>query len=370
MDQLPDETFQDLLKNPVFIAWVLEENPELDQYWENWAAGDSSRKEALQQARFALLSSQNETLRITDEYIAYKISQSLEIAKRRENILNKNNRPKNLNSFRSGWMTAASVLLLLAIGLVFYKHYNNKSLFAENQRHFTQNNEIVEVSNAGEEAKYVQLPDGSSVVLQKNSRISYTRQFGSDKRVVILSGEAFFEVTKDAGRPFFVYANELVTKVLGTSFSIKADESGDNVLVAVKTGKVSVFSNKDKHADDYTNGRKLSALLLTPNQQVSFERSKFLLTRTSAKGPALLKIPIENQSFTYNETPVSEVFSSLEKAYGIDITFNEQVMSHCSVTATLGDEPLDNKLKWICAILEADYQVSDNKITITGNACQ
>lgn len=370
MDQLPDELFQDLLNNPAFIAWVLEENPELDQYWENWAAGDRSRKEALQQARFTLLSSHNETRRITDEHIDYKISQALEIAKRRENILNKNNRPQNLISFRPGWMAAASVLLLMAIGLVFYKHYNNKSLFAENQRQFTQNNEIVEVSNAGEEAKYVRLPDGSSVVLQKNSRISYTRQFEPNKRVVILSGEAFFEVKKDAGRPFFVYANELVTKVLGTSFSIKADESGDNVLVAVKTGKVSVFSNSDKHANDYKNGNKLSALLLTPNQQASFERSKFLLTKTSVKGSALLKIPIENQSFIYQGTPVSEVFASLEKAYGIDITFNEQVMAHCSVTATLGDEPLENKLKWICAILEAEYQVSDHKITITGNACQ
>ncbi|MDQ6477460.1 FecR domain-containing protein [Dyadobacter sp. LHD-138] len=370
MDQLPDELFQDLLNNPAFIAWVLEENPELDQYWKNWAARDCSRKEALQQARFTLLSSNNETHRITDEHIAYKISQSLEIAKRRENILNKNNHSQNLNALRAGWMAAASVIVLMAIGLVFYKYDNSKSLFTENQRQFSQNNEIVEVLNSSEEARYVQLPDGSSVVLQKNSRISYTRQFGPNNRVVILSGEAFFEVTKDAGRPFFVYANELVTKVLGTSFSIKADESGGNVLVAVKTGKVSVFSNSDKHADDYKNSSKLSALLLTPNQQASFERSKLLLTRTLAKGSALLKIPIENQSFIYQETPISEVFASLEKAYGIDITFNEQVMAHCSITATLGDEPLENKLKWICTILEATYEVSDNKITITGKACQ
>lgn len=370
MDQLPDEIFQDLLNNPAFIAWVLEENPVLDQYWENWAAGDYSRKETLQQARFAVLSSHNETHRITDAYIAHKVSQALDMAKHRENIESKNNRPKNLHALRAGWMAAASVIVLMAIGLVFYKHDNSKSLFAENQRQFTSNNEIVDILNSSEEARYVQLPDGSSVVLQKNSRISYTRQFEPDKRVVILSGEAFFEVKKDAGRPFFVYANELVTKVLGTSFSIKADESGDNILVAVKTGKVSVFSHSDKHAEDYKHGSKLSALLLTPNQQASFERSKFLLTRIPVKGSILLKIPIENQSFIYQKTPVSEVFASLEKAYGIDITFNEQIMAHCSITATLGDEPLDNKLKWICTILEATYEVNDNKITITGNTCQ
>ncbi|MEO6684560.1 MAG: FecR domain-containing protein, partial [Dyadobacter sp.] len=229
---------------------------------------------------------------------------------------------------------------------------------------------IIEVVNENNKVKYVQLPDGSSVVLRKNSRISYNKKFDADKRVVVLSGEAFFEVTKDPARPFFVYANELVTKVLGTSFSIKADKNDKNVLVAVKSGKVSVFSSTDKHVKEYQNGTKLSALLLTSNQQVTFERSKSRLVRSSVTGSILLNIPIENQKFIYSETPVSEVFASLEKAYGIDIEYNEQIMSHCSITATLGDEPLDNKLKWICAILEANYQISENKISITGNSCQ
>lgn len=371
MNHRRNALFQDLIKNPVFIAWVLEESSELDQYWENWSSSDITRKEALEQARFSLLSLNDETLRITDEHITYKISQALEIAKRRENAakISKN----EVSWLRHSRAIAASVFVLIAAGLFAYIKYYNQNIFTENLQQLSVNQKeemLIEVVNKNNGVKYVQLPDGSSVVLRKNSRISYNRQFDKDKRVVILSGEAFFEVTKDPERPFFVYANELVTKVLGTSFSIKADENDKHVLVAVKTGKVSVFTKTDQHAKDYESGNKLSALLLTCNQQATFERDISRLVRSSITGSMLLKIPIENQKFTYNATPVSEVFASLEKAYGIDINYNEQIMSHCSITATLGDEPLDNKLKWICAILEANYQISENKISITGNSCQ
>ncbi|MCF2444727.1 FecR family protein [Dyadobacter sp. CY345] len=367
MSHSTEKVVKDLLKNPTFIAWVLEENPELDQYWDDWTNGDYSKKTALNHARFKLLTSKNEIAGITDEHIAYKVSQSLEIAKRREKSF-KTKKP-SFNLLKRYWLTAASVIFILASALGFYKTYISNSTFTENQKQFQVSSDIIEIENSNNTVKYIQLPDGSSVVLQKNSRISFTKQFDANKRVVVLSGEAFFEVTKDADRPFFVYANELVTKVLGTSFSVSANENGKNVFVAVKTGKVSVFSNNDKHVSDYKSGKKLSALLLMPNQQATFERDKFTVAKINIKRTALLKIPIESQSFNYKETPVSEVFSSLEKAYGVRIEYNDKVMADCSITATLGDEPLDNKLKWICAILEADYQINGDKVNIKGNSC-
>ncbi|MCF0054190.1 FecR family protein [Dyadobacter sp. CY356] len=366
-----DVLFQDLIKNPDFIAWVLEERSELDAYWKSWSSDDAVKNEALEQARFSLLSIQHQTLPITDEHIAYKVNQALEIARRRENA-NKT-LTKSDSWFAFGRAIAASVLILIAVGICIYIKFQNQNLFIENQQQLSIGKPaetIIEVVNLNNKVKYIQLPDGSSVVLRKNSRISYNKQFDADRRVVILSGEAFFEVVKDPERPFFVYANELVTKVLGTSFSIKADESDKNVLVAVKTGKVSVFTKTDQRAKEYESNKGLSALLLTCNQQAAFERDISRLARSTISGAALLKIPIENQKFTYNATPVAEVFASLERAYGIEIDYNEKIMSHCSITATLGDEPLDNKLKWICAILEANYQVNENKISITGNSCQ
>lgn len=357
------------MTDPVFITWVLEESPQLDRDWKNWSADNNIRQEAIRQARMRILSLHQNTLPITDEHIAYKVSQSLEIAKRREQAALTSK--SKVRWIQRGAM-AASVMLLMTLSFFVHQHYNKQDIFSENQQRLAgeKTEQLIEISNQEQKVKYVQLPDGSSVVLQRHSRISYNKEFNKKCRIVVLSGEAFFEVTKNSERPFFVYANELVTKVLGTSFSIKADEADGKVLVAVKTGKVSVFSKNDKRADAYRRGKDLSALLLMPNQQAIFERNNLRLTRFSSAGSELLKIPIENQQFVYNATPVSEVFASLEKAYGIRIEFNKQTMSNCSITATLGDEPLENKLKWICAILEANYQISENQINITGNSCQ
>jgi len=367
MDYSTENLIRNLLKNQSFVTWVLKSDPELDQYWNDWCKGDYTKKTASDQARLILLSSEHKIAGITDKHIAEKVNQALKIAKKRESSTHLGD---HVFSFlRAYWVTAASVVLMLSIGLGIYKTYAHRSVFTENKKQLSFSDEIIEIVNADKPVKYVQLPDGSSVVLQTNSRISFARQFDPKKRVVVLSGEAFFEVTKDPERPFFVYANELVTKVLGTSFSIKADENASNVLVLVKTGKVSVFSNNDRYAEEYKRGNKLSALLLSPNQQATFERNQATLGKSTLKESALLKIPIEKQGFVYDATPVSTVFSSLELAYGIDIEYNEQTMKDCSVTATLGDEPLDKKLKWICTILEAAYQINGDKVNIKGNSC-
>ena len=86
------------------------------------------------------------------------------------------------------------------------------------------------------------LQDGSTVILEPGGEFRYNEKF-LNPREVYLSGDAFFEVTKDASRPFLVYANEITTKVLGTSFRIKANQGEKEIVVAVKTGKVSVMAN-------------------------------------------------------------------------------------------------------------------------------
>ena len=73
------------------------------------------------------------------------------------------------------------------------------------------------------EAKTIQLPDGSVVMLSASAQLSYTKEFGKDstREVWLSGGEAFFKVAKNPEKPFLVYCGEVVTKVLGTSFNIK-----------------------------------------------------------------------------------------------------------------------------------------------------
>ncbi|KQS31162.1 FecR family protein [Dyadobacter sp. Leaf189] len=362
---------QDLLENQRFICWAKGEKPEDDMYWQQWKLNGPDHAKVLDEAAELINSMENSYPQLSDAHIEHAISSSLEKAMQIEREKAAAN-AVDWNGFRRYWTIAAAVLLTAGIAwAAFIMHSRNtrKTISYDNDLYqLADRDSIIENENLSASLKYVQLPDGSSVVLHKNSKISYPGDFGKEKRAVFLSGEAFFEVTKNPEKPFFVYANELVTKVYGTSFSISAGKAKSEIVVAVKTGKVSVWSRKDYQ----TNGTGNSAglLILTRNQKATFDRNLRKLTRTESKIPKLLDIPIEEQVFNYTETPVSEVFRSLESAYGIKIVYNKEAMSDCSITAVLGDEPLENKMKWICTILEASYQRQGEKMIITGNSCK
>ncbi|MCF0063561.1 FecR family protein [Dyadobacter chenwenxiniae] len=363
---------QALLTNPDFIAWSNGDRPEDDVKWNKWAGDDLEKQETIAIAREVLESFQVAGPNMTDEHVTSKVSQALNTAKRIESEQNS----RSISPFRrlnfTVWNVAATLVTLLGLALAIFGIYKNghfKLDLKNNVSKIDDADTFTEVTNQDQAVKYVRLSDGSAIVLHKNSSIRFPKQFSGPVREVFLTGDAFFEITKNPEQPFFVYANELVAKVHGTSFSIKAGQSDSKVIVAVKTGKVSVFSKNDLKADQYKKDKALQALVLTPNQQATLERSQFKLSRLALSSPILLNIPIENQDFTFSETPVKDVFEALEKAYGIHIDFNRETLAQCSITATLGDEPLENKLKWICTILEAEYAVREDKITIKGNPC-
>ena len=117
------------------------------------------------------------------------------------------------------------------------------------------------------------MPDQSSVELFPNSRIAYANDFDSTgTRDIYLSGQAFFTVTKNPSRPFRVFANEIVTKVLGTSFLVKSFDKDSTIKVTVKTGKVSVYSQSA--IEETTIPNRLGGILLTPNQELVYQKEE------------------------------------------------------------------------------------------------
>src|SRR5690606_37260897 len=109
-------------------------------------------------------------------------------------------------------------LIIAGVCFALFRIYNATQPVAEVVQ--TTSSFFKEVVNTERPFKYVQLPDGSSVVLHRNSTLKYPQTFDSTKREVYLIGEAFFEITKNAEQPFFVYAGEVIAKVHGTSFSV------------------------------------------------------------------------------------------------------------------------------------------------------
>lgn len=265
--------------------------------------------------------------------------------------------------FRVVTMAAASIILVL-IGYSFWnKKADTKGLFSN--PHFAASSEWEEKSNITAEPLLVVLPDQSRVILEKNSLVRYPARFDANKREVLLLGEAFFDVKKNPEKPFLVYSNGLVTKVLGTSFTIRSVENEPNVTVSVKTGLVSVYSEQRKKVSD----PEAEGIVLTPNQRAVFQKDKALLSKTLVAKPEVV-IPEETlPSFIFENASAAEVFETLEKVYGIDVIFDEQVMKNCTLTMDLSKADLFEKLAVICKVLDADYKLIDAQVIIYGKNC-
>ena len=94
------------------------------------------------------------------------------------------------------------------------------------------------------ETRTILLPDGTSVTLNHYSSLSYPKQFKSDNREVELSGEAYFEVSKNKKHPFIVQTETIDVQVLGTHFNVDAYPDNPDVKTTLLTGSVAV-SNKN-----------------------------------------------------------------------------------------------------------------------------
>ena len=104
------------------------------------------------------------------------------------------------------------------------------------------------VVKAGKDDKArIELPDGTNVVLNSASQMSYLNDFGKKNRCVQLNGEAFFKVAHDESRTFIVQAGNLEVKVHGTSFNVSAYEDDEDIVVVLQEGKVGVYAQGMSH---------------------------------------------------------------------------------------------------------------------------
>ncbi len=212
----------------------------------------------------------------------------------------------------------------------------------------------------------VVLPDGSKVELKPEGKLKFSSTFNKSEREVFLEGEAFFDVTHNATIPFLVHANEVTTKVLGTSFIIKALKHEQRITVAVKTGRVSVFASLEK-LEESQEGKEI---ILTPNQQIVYDKKEKEISRMLVKTPQAILPDEEVSRMRFEEAPVSEIFKALEKTYGVDIVFDEELFSNCRLTTVISKNDLYGRLNIICSVIGTSYTLEEDRIVISSSGCK
>jgi transmembrane sensor len=372
MEQYKNFGVDDFVWDPFFRQWILTPTRESNTEWNNWLAANSDCEATVAQARQLVLALRvNETNlpeREVSDTIAAAMGRIAKPAQEEEYTL-----PSRF--YQSWWFRiAASVILLIVIGwtIRIYRTPAPQLAVTEVVPDTVKPMEpvvaMLEKVNTGSAPITIRLSDKSKITLKKGSSLRYPSTFEASQREVYLTGEAFFDISKDPERPFIVYANELVTKVLGTSFLIKAYPTSREVTVEVKTGRVSVSTRTDRL--NAATRRETEGVILSPNQKVIFERNEIRMVKTLVERPAIIVSKANIPQFQFEDTPVSEAFGAIAKAYGIAILFDEELLSGCPITATLDNQPLHDKLTIICKAIEATYEIVDGQIIINSKGCK
>lgn len=224
-----------------------------------------------------------------------------------------------------------------------------------NKSEFSQLNSTPQVISVNKN-QFISLPDGSTVILKADSRLTYEADFGKNGRTVTLTGEAYFDVKHNASKPFIIHTGKLQTRVLGTAFNIKAYPGQKDIVVTVTRGKVQV---QDEN--------KILGIL-TPDKQIVYN------SKTTATAEQEVKAEEElewvKKDLVFDAASFKDIAGQLNLRYNVSIVFKNPALEQCPITATFsGTESLEQLLNVLCTSRNAHYKIINNQVIIDGKGC-
>lgn len=264
------------------------------------------------------------------------------------------------------WPSLAAAAAVSIFG-VFYLHsytstFKGKTPVANNKQDAIVLFQSDEFRNTLTVPQQVWLMDSSRIVVQPGGFISIADNFNETDRSIQFEGNGFFDIKRNTGKPFQVVTFGVITKVLGTSFHVRAPSEKDKITVIVKSGKVSVGAKRLK-----SKGNVLNQIVLTPNQQVTIHPINNELKASLVEHP----VPIQKQIVTtvYEEEYVSKILSDLRLSYGVNIHFDQTALANCRLTTLFSIEDLYQRLNMIAKATNGSYEVIGLDIYFTSRGC-
>ncbi|RRB01056.1 FecR family protein [Larkinella rosea] len=365
-------TVEDFLMDARFLAWVKHGQPEARQFWEQWQRENPQQRATLLLAKDMAEALKNRPHNLSVEQEILEVERIVKLASYAQEP-SRWQRVQQSFSHRY-WQVAATILLISGIGLGWFLLREKPGslpetvAFSENEK--PPNDQWVSQVNGTSQPVDLTLPDGSRMRLMPNSEARYPRTFNLDQREIQLKGEATFSVVHEGKRPFLVYSGPLVTRVLGTRFRVQARAGESRMKVSVISGKVSVMDRRDWKTAQRPDSKEVPGVVLTANQQVTYDASQSRYQKELVTQPAVLAQPENRESFNFEDTPASGVFERLKKAYGVEIIYDPTVLRNCTLTASMAGVPLHDQLRLLCASIGASYEVVDARIIVTSKGCQ
>ncbi len=355
---------EDFVLDAQFQKWVRYQDEESTRFWNNFRINHPEKTGDIETASILLegVYLPGTTL-LSEEEIQTEILgliSEIQARRSRQANLHIHDSEKEIGAIGlKWWLSAASVALICMFGF-WYAQRGTKETGEVAQ---FEGASVVEKFNSGSANQIVRLEDGSTVELRPGSGVRYAMHFEGNLREIHLSGEALFRVAKDPDRPFLVYTNDLVTRVLGTTFLVRSFKGARESVVEVTEGKVSVYKQADFNLSGNGSQSLAKGVVLTANQKIAFQKDGNVMTKSLADSPKIVPSIKSQPAFVYRNTPIGEVLKDIERA------FDEEQLKDCPVTAALVNQSLLEKIEIICETVEARFEVLDGQIIVYGKKC-
>lgn len=221
----------------------------------------------------------------------------------------------------------------------------------------------------------IQLPDGSQVWLNADSRITYNESFRGPFREVQLTGEAYFDIAKDKDHPFIIHANSIDVRVLGTSLNIRSycNEKNTEAVLIHGSIEVTLRSSPDKK------------IILQPNEKLVVQNGKAQLIKgvpavhkyedapvmtlgkahVDAKDTVVMDILWVKNKLAFDQETLEEVARKIERWYDVKVTITDARLKHVAYSGVFEDESLRQLMEALRMTGNFRYSINKKVVTIT-----
>jgi len=236
---------------------------------------------------------------------------------------------------------------------------------------------IVSTKN-GSKSK-IELPDGTQVWLNVGSRIKYDENYGKQSRELTLTGEAYFDVARDANRPFILHTGKMDVKVLGTVFNVKAYPGDATTEAALIRGSIEVTFP----------GRPQEKLILKPTDKISIANKEInpaddtvrLAKAYKKTSPAIMVSSIQyepdsiaivetswvNNRLIFRSKTFEELARDIERWFNVTVQVRDSSILSKKFTGTFSNESITDALDALSYSYPFHYKFNRSNNTVVIN---
>lgn len=391
---------EDFLLDPSFRDFCLGKDENAVNFWLQWMADNPEKCNSVRQAKqlYTLLNGNHTAGGFAADEKAFRARFEEHLGEAAEERRESARRGKiTKKRFYAGAVSAAFMISCLILWLT--RQIPTHSPIAGK----TIAKGYVQISKPGERKSF-QLPDGSKVMLNAGSTLGIPTDFNHSRRDIYLEGEAYFDVTKDAQKPFTIHTSRMDIKVLGTAFNIKAYPGDALAEASLLTGSVEVLVKDLQHTKFILRPREkivvpnsgeifgqphsifagpdstfaqIDSMAALPDPTVAGttarEKRHYSIQKLSRNkaDSSLVEISWTENRLAFNDNSFEDIAAQLERWYNVSIRFDDEAVKRFRFTATFNKKTISQVLEALQLSRPFEYRTGEGgQIVISGRSKQ